>query len=484
MRILLLAFACLALAAPTRAQLSAEVAFPNLSFASPIGIEHDPVNEDRLYVVEQAGTVRAFTIDPEVASSTVFLDIRGRVDAGGEMGLLGLAFDPDYAANGYLYVSYTAPDPLRSRVSRFSRSTANPDVADPDTEVLLLELAQFAGNHNGGGLAFGPDGYLYASFGDGGGGGDPEENGQDLTTLLGAILRLDVHGGGTAPDCGGPGANYTVPPNALADGPGGACDEIYASGLRNPWRFSFDRDTGDGWIADVGQNLWEEIDRMEDGGNYGWNTYEGNHCFDAPCSPDGLLFPVWEYEHEDGNGNPFDNNCSITGGYVYRGSAVPELEGRYVYGDFCSGRLWALGDEGDEPENELLDIGTFRGLTSFGQDASGELYFVRTDGRVYRFFSETDTSTGNGPSRDDVRLDLDGPNPFTTATRLTFEAAGPVRVAVYDVLGREVAVLLDGPAPAGEGSVAFEAGGLPAGLYVVRLTAAGATRTRSVVLMR
>ena len=477
MRTLLLALACLLLSVPTRAQLSAEIAFPNLSFDSPVGIEYDPVNPELLYVVEQAGTIRSFTIDPEAAETDVFLDIEGRISAGGEKGLLGLAFHPEYADNGYLYVNYSTPSPHRSRVSRFSRSAADPSVADPGTELILLDIPQPFGNHNGGGLAFGPDGYLYASFGDGGSGGDPEENGQDPTTLLGSILRLDVDGGGAAPDCGGADANYTVPPNALADGPGGACDEIYAWGLRNPWRFSFDRDTGEGWIADVGQNQWEEIDRMQDGGNYGWNTYEGNACFDGPCSPDGLVFPVWEYDHSLG--------CSITGGYVYRGSAVPELEGRYVYGDYCSGRLWALDDEGSEPDNALLDVGTFGNLTSFGEDAAGELYFVRQNGSVYRFFSESDTSSEGGPSPDGLRLELDGPNPFTTATALRFEGAeGLVRVAVYDVLGREVAVLRDGPALTGEGSVPFDATGLPAGVYLVRMEAAGMTRTRRVVLVR
>ncbi len=475
MRLLLLL--PLLLAGSVHAQLSAEIAFPNLSFSSPVGIEHDPVHADRLYVVEQSGIVEWFTVDPDAAATTEYLDIRGRISAGGEKGLLGLAFHPDYQDNGYLYVNYSTTGAHRSRVSRFSRSSADPDVADPETEVVLLEVSQPFGNHNGGGLAFGPDGYLYVSLGDGGSGGDPEENGQDPSTLLGAILRLDVDGGGAAPDCGGSTAGYTVPPNALADGPGGACDEIYAWGLRNPWRFSFDRDTGDGWIADVGQNQWEEIDRMEDGGNYGWNTYEGDVCFDGPCDPEGLVFPVWTYNHSLG--------CSVTGGYVYRGGEVPELEGRYVYGDYCSGRIWALDAGGRDPENELLDVGTFSLLTSFGEDASGELYFVRGNGRIYRFFSETDTSTGPGPAPQDIRLDLDGPNPFRTATTLRFGQAepGPARIAVYDVLGREAAVLLDGFAPR-EGTAAFAAAGLPAGLYVVRLEAAGTSRTRKLLLLR
>lgn len=468
----------LALAAPAHAQLSVDVAFPNLApFDGPVGIGHDPVDAGLLYVVEQDGVIEVFDNDPEVTATSVFLDITDRVSSGGETGLLGLAFHPDYAENGYLFVNYTTGGPLRSRVSRFSRSETNPAEADPASELVLLEINQPFSNHNGGGLAFGPDGYLYASFGDGGSGGDPEENGQDPATLLGAILRLDVDGGGTAPDCGGPDAHYTVPDNALADGPGGNCDEIYAWGLRNPWRFSFDRVTGQGWIADVGQNQWEEIDLMEDGGNYGWNTYEGNHCYDGPCDPEGFIFPVWEYDHALG--------CSVTGGYVYRGEDAPELAGKYVYGDYCSGRIWALDLSGFQPRNELLDVGTFSGLTSFGEDAAGELYLVRSTGRVYRFSSESDTSSEGGVPEGDARLEV-YPNPATHEVRVDVPAgvSGPVRIAVYDTLGREAAVLWDGPAPAGEQTVTFDASGLPAGLYVVRLEAAGAVQSRKMVVVR
>ena len=476
MRVLLLAF--FLLATPASAQLSVEVAFPDLTFSAPVGIEHDPVDAERLYVVEQGGVIRAFDIDPEVASTDAYLDITDRVSSGGERGLLGLAFHPDYAENGYVFVNYTVGSPLRSRVSRFTRSTADPTTADPTTELVLLEIDQPFGNHNGGGLTFGPDGYLYASFGDGGSANDPEENGQDPTTLLGSILRLDVDGGGAAPDCGGEDANYTVPPNEIADGPGGACDEIYAWGLRNPWRFSFDRVSGQGWIADVGQNQWEEIDVMEDGGNYGWNTYEGNACFDGPCDPEGLIFPVWEYNHSLG--------CSITGGYVYRGSdAAAELGGKYVYGDFCSGRLWALDVSGLEPTNEQLPVGTFGSLTSFGEDADGELYFVRTNGLVYRFFSESDTSSEGGTPESEAQLSVyPSPAARTVTVEALADASGSVRVAVYDVLGREVAVLHDGPALSSAEPLTFDAAGLPAGLYVVRMETADATLTRNVVIAR
>ena len=479
MRPLVLFALVLAVAAPTSAQLSAEIAFPNLTFSGPVGVEHDPVNADLLYVVQQTGIVRVFENDPDVTAASVYLDIRGRVTSGGERGLLGLAFHPDYGMNGYVYVNYTVSSPRRQRISRFTRSASDPMQADPASELIVYEgdaALSCCSNHNGGGLAFGPDGYLYASIGDGGSGGDPGENGQDPATLLGVIIRLDVDGGGTAPDCGGPDANYTVPPNALVDGPGGSCDEIFAWGLRNPWRFSFDRETGTGWIADVGQNQWEEIDRMQDGANYGWNTYEGNACFDGPCDPEGLTFPVWQYNHSLG--------CSITGGYVYRGSQVPELVGRYVYGDYCSGRIWSLDASSINPDNQQLNIGTFGNLTSFGEDADGELYFVRQNGRVYRFFSETNTSTGEGVPSREPSLQLAGPNPFRAQTALTFELPepGPARVAVYDVLGREVAVLHDGPATATQ-TVRLTAGALPAGVYVVRLEAGAVERSQKVLLL-
>jgi glucose/arabinose dehydrogenase len=488
MRFLPLALAFL-LAVPASAQLTVEAAFPNLSFGAdggPVGIEHDPTDDARLYVVKKDGIIRSFENDPEVAMTTVFLDIDDRVSSGGERGLLGLAFHPEYATNGYLYVSYTAgSSPGISRISRFSRSATDPATADPESEVVLLEIDQPFGNHNGGGLTFGPDGYLYASFGDGGSGGDPEENGQDETNLLGAILRLDVDGGGTAPDCGGAEATYTVPEdNQLNDGPGGACDEIYAYGLRNPWRFSFDRDTGQGWIADVGQSAWEEIDVMENGGNYGWDVKEGFECFEAPspgepaCDDPSLIDPVWVYDHSLG--------CSVTGGYVYRGGDVPELAGKYIYGDYCTGRLWALDVSGAEPQNEQLPVGTFGGLTSFGEDDDGELYFVRANGSVYRFASETTTSSEGGVPAGDAWLAPPAPNPFRGTTAVSFRAGtrGSVRVAVYDVLGREVAVLHDGLTSAQEETVTFDASALPAGLYIVRLEAEGVASARRVIHVR
>ena len=482
MRLLFLLLALLLVAVPAEAQLHVDEAFPGLAFNGPVGLGHDGVDPELLYVVEQRGIVQVFENTPGVLSYTAFLDIRDRVSAGGEKGLLGLAFHPDYEANGYFFVYYSTTGAHRSRVSRFERSGEDvyPPVGDPDSEVVLLEVPQPFSNHNGGALAFGEDGYLYVSLGDGGSGGDPQGHGQNNTTLLGTILRLDVDGGGNAPDCGGSSALYTVPEdNGLADGPGGACDEIYAWGLRNPWRMSFDREDGTLWIADVGQGSREEINIGQNGANYGWNTYEGTLCFSAPCDPEGFTFPVWEYNRQS-------PHCSVTGGYVYRGSDVPELAGKYVYGDYCSGWLWALDMSSLNPQNQLLDVGTYGGLTSFGEDAAGELYFVRSNGRVYRFDSDSVSSEDPATPAGKLRLDPAAPNPFAVATTFTFAVAetGPARLAVYDVLGREVAVLHDGPASEEGQTVTFEAGALPAGVYIARIEAAGVTQTRKVVLVR
>ncbi len=480
MRLCSLLLVALLLSSSARAQLRVEEAFPGLSFSLPLDFEHADDGSDRLYVSERAGKIKVFENDPAASSSATFLDIQSQVSATGEGGLLGLAFHPDYAENGYFYVSYTTGGPFRSRISRFTRSDDNPEQADPTSELVLLEIGQPFTNHNGGDLAFGPDGYLYASFGDGGSGGDPEENGQDAGTLLGTLLRLDVDGGGTAPDCGGPDANYTVPAdNALADGPEGVCDEIFAYGLRNPFRFSFDRQTGELWVGDVGQGALEEVDRVENGDNLGWNTYEGTNCFDGPCDPAGLTFPVWEYGRSQGN--------SITGGFVYRGSAVPELAGKYVYADFGSGRIWALTvDESGGVENEQLGVGLNSNIPSFGEDSAGELYFTRFDGKVYRFVSDTSSSEESGAPGSGLRLDAAFPNPFSASTEITFAVgeAGPARVAVYDVLGREVAVLRGGVVGTDEQTVRFAAAGLSSGVYVVRLQAGTASLTRTVVLAR
>lgn len=327
-----------------------------------------PAGDDRLFIVERPGRIRILRSGRLL--DTPFLDIVDRVSTGGERGLLGLAFHPDYAVNGHFYVNYSDRDG-NTRVERFSASV-DPDRADPASATLVLAIDQPYANHNGGMIAFGPDGMLFIGMGDGGSANDPHGNGQDRTTLLGAMLRLDVDGGDP----------YAVPADNPFVGQAGARGEIWALGLRNPWRFSFDRSGTRLYIADVGQNAWEEIDVVDAsqaGLNFGWNVMEGTHCFGAGnCDRGGLTLPAVEYGHDQG--------CSVIGGYVYRGSALPNLAGHYFYSDWCRGwlrsfRVDGAGTVSDHTEWPVGDIGNPLG---FGEDAAGELYIASQNGRVYR----------------------------------------------------------------------------------------------------
>ena len=316
---------------PLRA-MRVEPAFPKLTFERLTNLIQPDDGHDHIFVTEQTGRIRVFPNDQGAEEAETFMDITDRVNSsagGGEEGLLGLAFDPEYESNGYFYVYYSAANPRRSVVSRFSVSLDNPNAADLHSELVIIEIGQPFINRNAGQIAFGPDGYLYIALGDGGGsGGDPFGNGQNRGTLLSSLLRIDVS---SASD----GKSYSVPPDNPFVGVAGARDEIWAYGLRNPWRFSFDEATGTLWLADVGQNRWEEIDIIEKGLNYGWKFMEGRHCFSPSvgCDQADLELPIWEYEH-------FSSGClSITGGYVYRGREMPSLFGAYVYGDYCSGRI-------------------------------------------------------------------------------------------------------------------------------------------------
>jgi glucose/arabinose dehydrogenase len=362
-------------------------------FVRPIGIYHASPADGRLFIIEQAGRIRIVQPNGTLLPAA-FLDLTDRVDSSdNEEGLLGLVFHPDYPATGVVYVNYTHTDGAgvrRTRISRFS-VTADPNVADPASEVILLTVTQPFNNHNAGDLHFGPDGLLYLPLGDGGSGGDPNNNAQTATTLLGKIVRIDVDAGpGSPPDCVGDGAGgYTIPatnpPNPMIDGPGGACDEIWATGLRNPWRSSFDRLTGDLYLADVGQNSWEEINRQPangpGGSNYGWRCYEGTHDYNAAgCGPIGnYTAPIFEYSHAGGH-------CSVTGGYVYRGAAHPAMAGRYIFTDYCTGNFWDLAPDGGGgwAATQHTNLAAF-GFSSFGEDAAGELYVVNLDnGTLYR----------------------------------------------------------------------------------------------------
>lgn len=340
---------------------------------SPVFLTHAGDGSRRLFVVERAGAIRILADGALLPAP--FLDIRDRVGSSGlEQGLLGLAFHPGYPANGRFFVYYTGLEG-QSVLSRF-QVAGEPDLADAASETVLLTAPQPAANHNGGMIAFGPDGLLYVALGDGGAANDSFGNGQNRGTLLGALLRLEV-------DAGDP---YGVPANNPFLNVAGARPELWAYGLRNPWRFSFDRAAGDLYVADVGQNQYEEVNfqpaNSPGGENYGWPIVEGLHCFQRDdCSTAGLQLPVLEYDHGQG--------CSVTGGYVYRGAAQPSLTGAYFYGDYCSGRIWALSRDapGQWVNREMLD--TELNISSFGEDETGEVYVLDLNGgAVYRLIDQ------------------------------------------------------------------------------------------------
>jgi glucose/arabinose dehydrogenase len=331
-----------------------------------------PPNDDRLFVVQQNGLIRI--VRNGSVDSVPFLDIHDLVSGGGEQGLLGLAFHPRYGSNGYFYVNYT--DTLgHTQVVRY-RVSSDPDVADEGSGLPILTVQQPYANHNGGMLAFGPnDGMLYVGMGDGGSGGDPQGHGQNRMTLLGDMLRLDVDGG----------TPYAIPSDNPYEGSLSVANEIWASGLRNPWRFSFDRETGDLYIGDVGQNAWEEISfqpaSSHGGENYGWAEMEGTHCYPpgASCSQSGLTLPVYEYDHSDG--------CSVAGGYVYRGTDFPSLRGRYFFADLCASWLRSFGTVNGEArgfQDHTASAGAVSSVVSFGEDGRGELYVVSHGGSIQR----------------------------------------------------------------------------------------------------
>lgn len=354
---------------------------------SPVVIAH--AGDARLFVVERRGRIRIINADGSLAA-TPFLDISTRVDASGsEQGLLGLTFHPQYAQNGYFYVYYTrdpGPGLDRSRVARF-RVSSNPALADAMSESVVLEFEQPFSNHNAGDIHFGPDGYLYIASGDGGSGGDPSNFAQNNASLLGKLLRIDVGQNplNLTPDCNiSGGSNYRVPrDNAYVNGLGGACDEIWAKGLRNPWRFSFDRNTGDLWIADVGQNLYEEVDFVPAGTaaglDFGWRCYEGNASFNLSGCPSGTqFFPIHVALHSAGD-------CSITGGAVYRGSAFPRLYGRYFFSDFCNPSVRTITRSGTQViVDTVVPTGAITLPAAFGENAQGELFVASLSGRIYR----------------------------------------------------------------------------------------------------
>jgi glucose/arabinose dehydrogenase len=350
-------------------------AFPHLMFDMPVELTSPDDGTARIFVVEQKGVIQVFENSASTKKSIVFLDIEKQVSSGGEMGLLGLAFHPDYKNNGYFYLNYTTRNPLQTVISRFQVSTSNPNSADPKSETVLLRFDQPFDNHNGGKVAFGNDHFLYIATGDGGSWGDPDNRAQNRRDLLGKILRIDVNKA-SAP------MKYGIPhDNPYRGNKEGFREEIYAYGMRNPWRFNFDRITGNLWAGDVGQNEFEEIDIIEKGANYGWKIMEANKCYRAnKCNKEGLKAPIWNYRQGSATGS------SITGGYVCRDKTVPGLEGKYIYGDFVTGNIWALTHtENKAVRNELI-ASVSGGLPSFGEDSKHSLYVISySPGKIFRF---------------------------------------------------------------------------------------------------
>jgi glucose/arabinose dehydrogenase len=475
---------CFLIPAASVAQYSWQSAFPNLpTFSLPLELAQAHDGTNRLFVVQQRGIIYVFNNDPSVSTRKEFLNISDSVSStGSETGLLGLAFHPNYRNNGYFFVNhtYTAGGQLRSYVARYQVSPTNPDSALKSSRFVLFTLDQPYSNHNGGKIAFGADGYLYIAFGDGGSGNDPENRAQNRSVLLGKILRINV-------DSTAGGNNYAIPPtNPFYGNSQGYREEIYAYGLRNPWKFSFDPVTGRLWLADVGQDTREEVDIVVNGGNYGWRLMEGFICTPAvnPGCQDtaGLLRPVWDYPNAGAD-------ISITGGFVYRGSAIPSLYGKYIFADYGSGKTWALTYDGINPTFSTLMTDESYPISTFGVDTSNNIYLCSysSGGRIYRL---TGPASSVSPSRGEIpntfMLEQNYPNPFNPSTTITYRVptAAYVQLRVYDVLGREVAMLLDNHIEAGTHQVTLDASSFSSGVYLYRLTTPEFTQAKAMLVMK
>jgi len=420
---------------PDPMPLEAERVFPKLSFNRPLEFTFAPDGSDRVFVVEQEGLIHVFPNRQDVAETTVFLDIREVVSRdGNEEGLLGLAFHPDYGKNGRFYVYYSTR-PRASIVSCFRVSGEDPDRADRGSEEPIMKIEQPYGNHNGGCIRFGPDGFLYIGLGDGGSAHDPHGHGQNLQTLLGSILRIDV-------DRRDPGRDYAVPKDNPFVDRKGARGEIWAYGLRNIWRMSFDRATGQLWAGDVGQNRYEEVNLIRCGGNYGWKIREGFHPFepDAPQTGGPLIEPLAEYFHSEG--------LSITGGQVYRGTQLPGYEGAYFYGDYVSGQIWIVRYDGARVTENRKVAQTGLAISAFGEDTEGEMVLTAFDGGLYRLrrrdadleavraaFPKRLSETGLFASTEEVEL-LPGAAPYDVNVPLWSDHAEKERFIVLPAGGK------------------------------------------------
>jgi len=463
----------------SHADYSVTNAFPNLTFSHMTEMIPSNDGSNRIFVVTQNGVIYVFPNSPSVTTPKVFLDLSDRVSQnGGETGLLGMAFHVNYVNNKYFFVDYTTSAlPLRTIVSRFTVSASNPDSALKSSEFIILTLNQPYPNHKGGKIAFGPDHYLYIGLGDGGSGGDPNNNGQNRTVLLGKVLRINI-------DSASNGNNYAIPvTNPFYGNTQGYMQEIYTWGMRNPWRFSFDYQTGRLWCGDVGQDAYEEIDILQSGKNYGWRLMEGFHCYNPPngCDTTGLTLPIFEYQHTAGN-------CSVTGGYVYRGTELTLLVGKYVYADYCTGNIWALTYDGvNPPTNELVVAAGFP-ISTFGLDQNNALYVCRY-GNTAAVYKLTGSAIGikiNTHTVVGYRLEQNYPNPFNPATRIIYSVPkqAQVTIKVYNYLGQELATLVNETKNEGQYSLTWDASGYASGVYFYRMTSGGQTIEKKMMMIK
>jgi glucose/arabinose dehydrogenase len=451
-------------------------AFPSLTFTQPVFLTHSNDGTNRIFVVQQNGLIRVFANDSLASAASTFLNVSSKLSSpGGEEGLLGLAFHPNYTSNGYFYVNYTAPNPLRTVVARYSVSTSNPDKADSLSEYKILEITQPYSNHNGGMIAFGLDGYLYIGMGDGGAGNDPQNHAQDRTDLLGDMLRIDVNDTTVT-------RRYVIPTdNPFYGNMLGYREEIWAWGLRNPFRFSIDPVSGELWVGDVGQVDREEVDLIERGKNYGWRIMEGNICNPAygPCDTTSLTRAVKDYGRNLGN--------TVIGGHIYRGYRQPNLRGAYIYTDFGSGRIWMLRHQNGVVTADSELINSSHNISGFGVDQDNEMYMCSySSSAILRFTGNSGPNTVGEGIPEEFRLEQNYPNPYNPTTTIQFSIPRRSRVElkVFTALGEEVVTLVNAELGEGTYPVRWNSGNLASGMYLYRLRAGDYATTRKLLLLR
>lgn len=458
-------------------------AFSNLTFSNPVYVTYAPDQSNRVFIVERLGKIRVIPNDSTTTDLRTFLDVTNLNNGSTyqERGLLGLAFHPNYAVNGYFYIYYTRTGDGANVLARFSRSASDPNKADSLSQQILWAVTDPYVNHNGGILFFGLDGYLYCGMGDGGSAGDPGNRAQNTNEMLGKVHRINV-------DSAAGGNNYSIPstnPFAL----GGGRPEIFTLGMRNPWRVSQDPVTGLIYCGDVGQDAWEEVDILQVGNNYGWRCYEGNHPYNTSgCGAiSNYTFPIKEYANAG-------SECSITGGFVYRGVRRPELTGCYIYADYCSAKIWKFRYENGVVTEDQQLLTAPSSVFSFGIDQRNELYVCCANGIIYRFNKSDLVGVGNSQSNisTEYKLEQNFPNPFNPETSINYyiPEMSKVNLTIYDALGKEINTLVNTIQLTGNYNIKWNGkdaygNNIPSGAYFYKLTAgSNFSETKRMVLVK